>query len=94
MQFDINKPPIKPGQEASLRNSIAAPASPDFASRLGAAFLGEMGERGRPRASAMELRSRTYQAPHVCNSSLAGDPIIDPIGFTSTSEGRHSRLDR
>ena len=42
----------------------------------------------------MELRSRTYQAPHVCNSSLAGDPIIDPIGFTSTSEGRHSRLDR
>jgi hypothetical protein len=42
----------------------------------------------------MELRLPTYHAPHVCKSSLAGDPIIDTIRFTSTSEGRHSRLDR
>jgi hypothetical protein len=45
-------------------------------------------------ASAIELRLPTYHALHVCKSSLAGDPIIDPIGFTSTSEGRHSGLNR
>jgi hypothetical protein len=41
----------------------------------------------------MELRLPTYHALHVCKSSLAGDPIVDTIGLTSTSEGRRSRLD-
>jgi len=45
-------------------------------------------------ASAMELRLPTYHALHVCKSSLASDPIVDTIRFTSTSEGRYSRLDR
>jgi len=42
----------------------------------------------------MELGLPTYHALHVCKSTLAGDPVIDTIGLTSTSEGRHSRLDR
>ena len=42
----------------------------------------------------MELRSATYHALHVRKGSLAGNPIIDTIRFTSTSEGRYSRLDR
>jgi hypothetical protein len=41
----------------------------------------------------MELWLPTYHALHVCKSSLAADPIIDTIRLTSTSEGRHSRLD-
>jgi hypothetical protein len=42
----------------------------------------------------MELRSPTYHALHFRKGSLAGDPIIDTIRFTSTTQGRYSRLDR
>jgi hypothetical protein len=87
-----------------LRATDLRAASPrPFQARFGAfeyllrLDLGEparaLNERGATTASAVELRSPTYHALHVRKGSLAGDPIIDTIRFTSTSEGRHSRLD-
>jgi len=77
-----------------FRGSIAAPGILQISPHVRDPHPRAKWMRETPTASAMELRLSTYHALHVCKSSLAGDPIIDTIRFTSTSEGRHSRLDR
>lgn len=45
-------------------------------------------------ASAMQPPLPADHALHLCESPLAGDPIIGAIRFASASEGRHGRLHR